>query len=92
MNFEWDENKNRINVKKHGLNFKDVHFCFENPIMEKVDDRFEYGEKRYTALALLLGRAVNLVYTKKNETIRIISFRKANEREKKAYLQRFEET
>jgi uncharacterized protein len=90
MNIEWDESKRISNFTKHGLDFRDVHICFDNLILEKIDDRKEYSEMRYTALALFLGRVVNLVFTKRGENLRIISFRKANERETNVYTQRLE--
>jgi len=92
MKFEWDENKRKSNYEKHGLDFRDVELCFESLIFEWEDTRFDYGEKRFVSLALLDSRVVSLVYVKKAEDLyRIISFRKANERETKSYLQRFEE-
>ena len=91
MKFEWDEDKRKSNYEKHGLDFRDAELCFESPMFEWKDTRFDYGEIRYKAYALFLGRIVNLVYVKKSESLyRIISFRKANGREAKDYLQQLE--
>ncbi len=50
-----------------------------------VDDRKDYGEIRYTAYSLYENCLFNVVYTERNNKIRIISVRKANEREKARY-------
>ncbi|MGB5156217.1 BrnT family toxin [Desulfobacterium sp. N47] len=42
MRFEWDENKNAENMRKHGLNFADAWQVFRNPILVKADDREDY--------------------------------------------------
>ena len=47
MNYNWDEAKNEINISKHGLDFADVHLIFEGQVLEKLDDRFDYGEERW---------------------------------------------
>jgi hypothetical protein len=85
MIIEWDEQKRLTNLKKHGLDFSAVEICFESPIFEWKDTSFDYGETRFIAYASFFGRVVNLVYTKDSstDTYRIISFRKANERETK---------
>ena len=51
----------------------------------KLDSRFIYGEDRYLALARVDGRVLTVVYTMRNDVIRIISARKANSREVKKY-------
>lgn len=84
MKFEWDENKNIINVEKHGLNFEDAKQLFTNGTLFVVEDsRTDYKKIRYTGLGCIMGRVVNVVFTKREpDIIRIISFRKANNREK----------
>ena len=51
----------------------------------KLDSRFFYGEDRYLALGRVDGRVLTVVYTMRNDAIRIISARKANSREVKKY-------
>ena len=51
----------------------------------KLDSRFIYGEDRYVALGRVDGRVLTIVYTMRNDVIRIISARKANSREVKKY-------
>jgi len=85
MEFQWDEKKNQENLEKHGLNFEDACLVFEGETATILDDRIDYGEKRYITLGELLGRVVVTVHTLRGATIRIISMRKANGREKKIY-------
>jgi uncharacterized DUF497 family protein len=51
MRYTWDEPKNRTNVARHGIAFEDAKRIFEGPTVERVDDRFEYGEVRVYASA-----------------------------------------
>lgn len=87
--FEWDEAKSRANHAKHGIPFEVVPSCFEGPMLVWPDTRFDYGERRWIAIALLDVMPVVVVYTNRDVNIRIISARKADRRERekfKAYL------
>jgi len=86
--FEWNEKKCRENRRKHGLSFEDVELVFEGDSITFLDDRLDYGEERYITLGTMAGRTVVIVHTLRGETIRIISMRKANAREKKIYQER----
>ena len=60
MKFEWDEKKNRTNIKDHGIDFADAWEVFENPLFVWMDDREEYGEDRWVGLGMMhkpCGRA-----------------------------------
>jgi len=83
MKFEWNRDKNRRNIGKHGLDFRDASLFFENPYLCSEDTRTEYKEKRHIAIGTVKGRVVVIVFTKRENKTRIISMRKANEREKK---------
>lgn len=91
MNFTWDEAKNESNIRKHGLDFADVHQVFDGPILEKLDDRFDYGEERWIAVGLLRGTlCVVVIYAEPRKgTMRIISFRKGDRYEREAYFKAF---
>jgi uncharacterized protein len=91
MKFEWNENKNLINCEKHGLNFEDAELIFTTKTVIFKDDRKDYGEERFIMLGDLKNRVVVVVYTQRDLVIRIISMRKANEREKKIYFKRLKE-
>jgi len=88
MIFEWDENKNINNIKKHGIDFNDSAKIFSNPMVTKVDDRKDYNEKRWIGLGRLENTIVILAYTKRGKNIRVISIRKANKSERKIYYER----
>ncbi len=91
MNYEWDEQKNRTNIDKHGLSFADAWRIFDAPMLIDLDDRFAYGEYRWIGVGRLQTRIVVVVYTEPDEeTIRVISLRKALSHERKAYEQFFE--
>jgi uncharacterized DUF497 family protein len=62
MTYEWDEAKNRSNFVKHGLDFADAERVLSGPCVTFVDDRFDYGKKRYTSLGLLAGRVVVIAH------------------------------
>jgi uncharacterized DUF497 family protein len=85
MVFEWDEAKNRINREKHGLEF-DAAFAFdwENALMA---DRTRHGdgERRFAAIGLYAGKMPTVVFTKRDRNIRIISLRRSNRTEERAY-------
>jgi uncharacterized DUF497 family protein len=86
MKFEWDNRKNQINRAKHGFNFADAYRIFGSPMVVELDDRQDYDEDRYIGIGLLDGRIVVVVYTEPDEeTIRIISLRKALSYERKYY-------
>ncbi len=88
MNFEWDEQKTEINIYTHGFDFADAHRIFDLPILEYLDERNDYGEDRWIGIGILDGRVVVVVYTTPNqETVRIISLRKALSHERKRYEQ-----
>ena len=86
MKFEWDENKRRENLRKHGFDFADVWRVFENEIDVIIDDRSNYGEIRYFALGLLFGGVVAVSYTEDDEIRRIISVRKGNKNDEEKYF------
>ncbi|MBS0613106.1 MAG: BrnT family toxin [Proteobacteria bacterium] len=93
MTFLWDETKAANNLTKHGLDFRDAEVVFTSPCIKYRDDRFDYGETRYITLGLLGGRVVVIAHAPRGDNgTRIISMRKANSREQKAYQKRLETT
>ena len=90
MKYIWDRQKNETNVKKHELDFADAYKVFESPMLVDLDKREEYGEDRWIGVGLMENRVVVVVFTEPDEdTIRIISFRKATLSEKENYEQEF---
>lgn len=86
MHFVWDEQKRQTNLAKHGLDFADVHKVFEGAIILFEDNRFEYGEQRMVAIGLLDVTVVVVVHVDDDNTIRIISMRKATKNEQRTYF------
>ena len=85
--FEWDENKNNINKSNHKIDFADaLQVFFDERRIIRIDSRKDYGEVRYQVIGMTNLQVLFVVYTEKYEnTIRIISARKANKRERAAY-------
>jgi uncharacterized DUF497 family protein len=84
--------KNRSNIARHGIAFEDAKRIFEGPTVEKVDDRFDYGEVRVYAIGLVNGLEVTVVYTDENdEERRIISAWRSEPHEKRYFWQNLED-
>jgi uncharacterized DUF497 family protein len=72
MYFEWDEQKNLINQRKHGFDFADAWEIFEFPMIINLDERVDYGEDRWLGIGSLRNRIVVVIFTELDEnTIRI---------------------
>lgn len=92
MEFEWDPTKNEANIAKHGLDFADAEALFENDVYAAKDARKDYGEERWRGIGELHGRVLVVVWTDRGPgKRRIISLRRANERERKAYRKAVED-
>lgn len=88
MQFEWDDEKNKTNLKKHGLDFELAALVFADPNrMEWYDKKHSYDEDRFITIGEIGGTTcvVTVVYTERGRTIRIISARKATAKERSAY-------
>ena len=94
MKFEWDQEKEKRNIQKHGVSFEQASYIFADPYaLNKYDDEHSQEEDRW----LMLGKSLNevilvVVHTFQNEDgvelVRIISARKATVKEQKAYESR----
>lgn len=83
MYFEWDELKNKENIRKHGLDFADAWEVFTGPLLANLDTREAYDEDRWVGVGYLRGIVVVLVFTERDEdTVRVISLRKALKHER----------
>ena len=88
MKFEWDEEKRKTNLEKHSVDFAVAHELWGLPMIVIEDDRQDYGEKRWVGVGLLKERVMVVVFAlPRSHLIRIISFRKANQREVRYYEQ-----
>lgn len=88
MDLEWNEDKRNWTLETRGLDFADVEF-FEFDTADTVaDNREDYGEVRQVSTGYLHGRLCVLCWTKRHPNIvRVISLRKANDREQKKYAE-----
>jgi uncharacterized protein len=85
--FTWDEHKRAANLGKHGVDFAVVErFEFDTALVI-VDDRKEYGEIRYRALGMIDDRLHALVFTARAGRTRVISLRRASNRERRNYAE-----
>ncbi len=86
MAIAFDAGKDALNLAKHGFSLSEAAaFDFAASVIT-VDDRFDYGERRFRAFGLVGGQGRCLVFTVIDaETIRVISFRRAREKEMKRY-------
>lgn len=88
MQFEWDDEKDRKNVSKHGIGFRTAILVFNDPNrLEMYDETHSLDEDRYLTIGEINGTfmVVTVVYTERPETIRIISARRATRTEKEEY-------
>ena len=85
-NFDWDDAKAAQNYADHGVSFETAKKVFNDPFAtERLDDREDYGEDRYSIIGIVDGRVLTVAYTLRNGTIRIISARGAEPHEKRRY-------
>ncbi len=87
MKFEWDKNKELSNTDKHGLDFSISRDLFKSKMVFYEDTRKPYKEKRYIGYGVISEKCINIVFTIRKRTIRVISLRKANKRETRRYNQ-----
>jgi len=84
--FEWDEAEAADNYARHGVTFDQAKRVFADPFaVERLDDREDYGEDRFSILGIVDGRLLYVAYTLRNGTIPIISARGAEAYEKREY-------
>lgn len=85
MDVSFDEEKRQLTLEHRGLDFADASEIFDDKHLTLEDDRQDYGEQRFNTFGFLKGRAVMVTWTTRDEGIRIISLRKANDREQARY-------
>ena len=86
LTFEWDQDKAEVNLRKHAISFADAQAVFFDPLRTTVTDhRFDYGETRQLTFGMIDDTLYCVTFTERTNSIRIISARKANARERKRY-------
>lgn len=90
MNFEWDENKNQINQRKHGISFEEAQTVFyDDEALVRDDPDHSDDEERFIILGMSSKANMLVVchcYRASETVIRIISARKATKTESKYYM------
>ena len=89
MWIEFDEGKRASTLRNHGLDMARAPDVLAGPTLTVADNRRNYGETRYITIGLLDEKMVVLVWTPRGKMLRIISLRKANDRERRIYKSRF---
>ena len=86
MEFEWNQAKSDDCFAERGFDFAYALHAFVDPARQvRQDSRWDYGEDRYQLLGTIEHRVFIVVYTVRGDVIRIISARKANQREVQDY-------
>jgi uncharacterized DUF497 family protein len=90
VRFEWDEDKNRANQRKHQLSFETASLVFSDPLHRSLLDLVIEGEQRWQSMGMVDGVLLLLVaHTVRDEAedtvIRIVSARKATKLERRQY-------
>ena len=86
MGYEWNLDKNKINLEKHGISFEEACQIFKRDILTRVDDRKNYNETREISIGLLDEEIVIVVvHIDRKGITRIISARSANKTERRLY-------
>ena len=90
IEFNWDDEKNKRNIEIHGISFETAAYVFLDPdYLEIFDTEHSENEDRF----IVIGRVKEVlfvVYTERNSAIRLISARKATERERRLYYGRIQ--
>ena len=84
--FEWDKAKAAANAARHGVTFDMAKLVFDDPLaIDRLDDREDYGEDRFTLVGMVEGRVLFVAYAVRDDVIRIISARGAEPHEGRQY-------
>jgi len=85
--FSWDVRKAAVNLKKHGIDFREAATIFADPLSTTFPDQ-DHSESEYRFLTIgqsIPGRILVVAHTEENDTIRIITAREATRREQSFY-------
>jgi len=85
LGIEFDPVKRWATLDRRGLDMARAAEIFDGSVITVLDQRMDYGEPRFISVGRLDGRMVVLVWTPRGADRRVISLRKANEREQAAY-------
>jgi len=88
LEFEWDNTKAKANFRRHGVSFDLAKTVFKDPFaIERLDDREQHDEERFVIIGVADGKVLLfVVYTEREEHIRIISARRTTQNEQDDYF------
>ena len=89
MHFEWNDQKRATTLRKHGIDFVHTSMIFDGWTKTMPDEDRHLGEERLLTFGLLESRVVVVAHTETNDLIRVISIRKATNREQAFHFQDF---
>jgi uncharacterized DUF497 family protein len=87
MILEWDDAKRKLTLEQRGLDFADIALVNWAEALTDEDTRTVYAEQRFVTMAPINGRLYIFAWCLRESAMRIISFRKANDRERKRYAE-----
>ncbi|OWJ77998.1 BrnT family toxin [Haematobacter missouriensis] len=87
MELDWDEDKRQRTLRERGLDFAEVASAEWDDALTAEDTREDYGERRFVSLVPIRDRLCVVAWCIRGATLRVISLRKANARERKRYEQ-----
>jgi uncharacterized protein len=85
MRVTYDPRKRAKTLRERGIDFDDARIVFTGRAVTIEDARFDYGERRYLTYGYLRNRLVNIVWTPRSDSRRIISMRHCHEKEIKVF-------
>ena len=85
MLVEWDEDKRRKNLRKHGIDFLAAQEIWSEAVLERSSDQAHHEEERHLAIGELYGQCITVIFTWRGDARRLISARKARHYEQKDY-------
>jgi uncharacterized protein len=87
LEFEWNEEKRKQNLAKHGVDFAEACFVFNDHFrIELLDDRFHYEEVREIAIGMVKNQLLTVIYVNRDDKFRLISARPASRNETDVYF------
>jgi uncharacterized DUF497 family protein len=87
LKFEWDEEKNAKNQKKHGVSFETAKRIFFDPKhFEALDKKHSFFEERWEAVGLSDLTLLRVIFTEREHSVRIISAQKASKKDEEEYF------
>ena len=85
IEFEWDDNKARSNIRKHGIAFEEAAEVFFDPFYQSGDTSVDDEQREFIIGYSLVPRLLLVVYVERGERTRIISARQSTRHERKLY-------